>query len=50
MDTLEYYEWYQKHEDDLWAEFHESGAYDEGQDYETWLETKYEEYVKNTTI
>lgn len=33
--------WIEANDGDLWAEFHETGAYYE-MDYEVWLEQKYE--------
>lgn len=42
---LEYEEWYDENADELWCKYHESMAcYDT--DYEDFVETEYEEYVK----
>ena len=38
-----YEKWLESNEDNLWAEFHETGANLEGADYEDWCENKYEE-------
>ena len=48
-EKLEYEEWYAEKGDDLWIEYHEIGGnYD--QDYEEWLEKKYEEYLEEETL
>lgn len=44
---LGYDMWYEKHQDDLWAEYYEQGAYT---DYEEWCEARYFECVKEQAI
>ena len=44
MITFNFEEWVEKYDDDLWAEYHESGAYYEGT-YDDWLDYMYGRYL-----
>ena len=39
---MDYEEWYEKYEEELWAAYHEEGA-DSDQNYEDWCDKRYED-------